>query len=296
MLVYLHSRDHDDTDEFCRHTLSTARVGNFIKDKNILLWGGDVREGEAHKVSYALKASTYPFMALIALQNTLGSSSPKMTVIERIEGPSHPEELISQIEIAIDRHGAVVNRLKNEKNQREMERQLRDDQDRAYKESLKADQEKEKDAQLKAEEEAKDREMERQLSEQKREQYNRYLFNQLAEETKEQDPSKITRLNFRLADGSRVVRKFDKDATLDTLYKFVEIYPLLKEGKHEHQPVEPPLDYEHKFNFTIHSPYPRMEYEPSSSTKLCEISSLWPSATLVVDAVVDEDDEDDDME
>jgi FAS-associated factor 2 len=81
-------------------------------------------------------------MALIGLQNSLTTPSPKMTVIERITGPSHPEELVSQIEIAIERHGAVVNRLKNEREQRELERRLIEDQDKAYHESLKADQEK----------------------------------------------------------------------------------------------------------------------------------------------------------
>lgn len=93
-------------------------------------------------VSYTLQASTYPFLALIALQKPLGASTPKMTVIERMEGPCRAEELVSQIDAAIDRHGAVVNRLKNEREQREMERRLREDQDRAYRESLKADQEK----------------------------------------------------------------------------------------------------------------------------------------------------------
>ena len=93
-------------------------------------------------VSYTLGATTYPFLALIALQKSIGNATPKMTVIERIEGPSHPEELISQIEHAIDRHGTVVNRLKNERDQREFERQLVKDQDAAYHQSLKADQEK----------------------------------------------------------------------------------------------------------------------------------------------------------
>lgn len=81
-------------------------------------------------------------MALIALQTTIGNTTPKMSVIERIEGTTHLEELISQIEIAIDRQGTVVNRLKNERAQREMERQLLKDQDAAYHQSLKNDQEK----------------------------------------------------------------------------------------------------------------------------------------------------------
>ena len=93
-------------------------------------------------MSDALKATTYPFMALIALQSSLSSSTPAMAMIDRIEGPAHPEELITQVKMAMDRHGEVLNRLRNERNQREMERKLRDDQDKAYRESLKADQEK----------------------------------------------------------------------------------------------------------------------------------------------------------
>ncbi|KAG1083474.1 hypothetical protein G6F42_022202 [Rhizopus arrhizus] len=174
MLVLLHSDDHDDTDAFCRNTLTSDRLVNFVRDKNILVWAGNVRETEAHKVSYTLQASTYPFMALIALQ---GSSTPKMTVIERIEGTCHPEELISQIDIAMDRHGAVVNRLLNERKEREMQRQLLVDQDAAFNKSLKQDQEK---ARLAEEERQRQQALEDEkrlqqeiaaLQEQKRQQY-----------------------------------------------------------------------------------------------------------------------------
>jgi hypothetical protein len=54
---------------------------------------------------------------------------------------------------------------------------------------------------------------------------------------------------------------------------------------------EAPLEYTHKYKFTIHSPYPRMEYAPDETKKICDIKSLWPSATLVVDTVDDEDEE-----
>jgi FAS-associated factor 2 len=45
----LESDDHDDTQEFSRETLTSSRVIEFIKEKNILVWGGNVRESEAHK-------------------------------------------------------------------------------------------------------------------------------------------------------------------------------------------------------------------------------------------------------
>lgn len=63
-------------------------------------------------------------------------------------------------------------------------------------------------------------------------------------------------------------------------------------GQEEVEKVkEPPADYTHKYKFTIHSPYPRMEYEPDNKTKLSDIKSLWPSATLVVDSVDDDEEE-----
>ncbi|CAO3634861.1 unnamed protein product [Mucor hiemalis] len=298
MLVILLSEDHDDTPAFCRDTLTSTRVIEFLKEKNVLVWGGNVRESEAHKVSYALQASAYPFMALIALQTSAGHSTPKMTVIERIEGPSHPEELVSQVEIAMDRHGAVVNKLKNERSQRDFERQLVKDQDDAYHQSLKADQEKariaqeEKEALERAEEQKREELKKLELLEKKREQYINYLYTTLPEEPTE---GKVANINFRLADGDRVVRKFKQEDTIDALYRFVEIYPLIKQQR-DHGNVEKveeaPTDYVHQYRFTIHSPYPRMEYEPNNESQLCDVKSLWPSAALVVEAVDEEEEED----
>lgn len=75
------------------------------------------------------------------------------------------------------------------------------------------------------------------------------------------------------------------------MYKFVEAYPLLK-AKEDVSDAELPTNYTHKYSFTIISPYPKTVYEPSSSKLVSEEKGLWPSATLIVDAdVIDEDDE-----
>ena len=75
------------------------------------------------------------------------------------------------------------------------------------------------------------------------------------------------------------------------MYEFVEAYPLLQSGE-DVQGAELPENYEHKYNFTIISPYPRTVYAPSKETTLVEEKSLWPSATLIVDAEdIEEDDE-----
>ncbi|KAI8371864.1 thioredoxin-like protein [Blakeslea trispora] len=284
LLVILHSSDHEKTEQFCQETLTSPDLIQFVQDQRLLVWAGDVAQSEAHKVSGTLQATTFPFMGLIALQ---GQMPPKMTVIERIEGSCHPQELISQLTHAIERHGAVLHRLQNEREQRERERQLRVDQDAAYHQSLKADQEKARKQQ--EEQEAKAREEQervlalekREREAQKRSQYIQYLYAQLPPEPSSQQEGPLAKINFRLANGDRVVRQFEAKATVNTLYQFVEVYPLWK----QHQPqqtVEAPTDYQHQYQFTLHTTFPRTEFPPDT-TPLMDIPSLWPSATLVVE-------------
>jgi CO dehydrogenase/acetyl-CoA synthase beta subunit len=95
-------------------------------------------------VSTTLQATTYPFIAVITLQYPGGAvnATPKMTVVDRIEGVNDATTVVRRLQSAKERYGPVLDRMRREKEEREMERSLRDEQDRAYRESLKADQEK----------------------------------------------------------------------------------------------------------------------------------------------------------
>lgn len=95
-------------------------------------------------VSNTLQATMYPFMAIITLQSSNNSSSRamKMSVVDRIEGLADVSTIIRRFDTMIQRYGGAINRLRMERDQRDMERRLREEQDRAYLESLKADQEK----------------------------------------------------------------------------------------------------------------------------------------------------------
>lgn len=86
----------------------------------------------------------YPFMAIIALQssNNASSRAMKMSVVDRVEGLTDVSTIIRRFDTMIQRYGGAINRLRMERDQRDMERRLREEQDRAYLESLKADQEK----------------------------------------------------------------------------------------------------------------------------------------------------------
>lgn len=142
-----------------RNTLTSQDLIDYMGQHDILVWAGDVRETEAfqgmkkenqmlilytndilYPVAGTLQATTYPFMAIIALQQMGGNNGLRMTVVDRIEGTSSSATIIQRLERANRRHSAGMNRLRMERDQRDMERRLREEQDRAYRESLKADQ------------------------------------------------------------------------------------------------------------------------------------------------------------
>jgi FAS-associated factor 2 len=58
--------------------------------------------------------------------------------------------------------------------------------------------------------------------------------------------------------------------------------------------TEAPSNYSHKYEFTIMTPYPRTVFQPSN-TAIKDQPSLWPSATLVVDLLEDDDEEGDEV-
>lgn len=78
---------------------------------------------------------------------------------------------------------------------------------------------------------------------------------------------------------------------LQTLYQFVEAYPITQDPEVDTtEYTKPPSNYTHKFEFTIMTPYPRTVFQ-SSNNAIKDQSMLWPSATLVVDLLEDEEDD-----
>ena len=68
LLVYLHSDQHQDSDQFARNVLANQDLIQRISDHNIIFWACSVSKAEGHRVSQALRESTYPFLAMIVLR------------------------------------------------------------------------------------------------------------------------------------------------------------------------------------------------------------------------------------
>jgi FAS-associated factor 2 len=64
LFVYLHSPDHPDTPAFCEGTLCSEVFSAFVNE-NFVAWGGSLRGSEGFKMSNSLKASRFPFCAVV---------------------------------------------------------------------------------------------------------------------------------------------------------------------------------------------------------------------------------------
>ncbi|KAI9248388.1 hypothetical protein BY458DRAFT_560158 [Sporodiniella umbellata] len=269
LLIILQSEEHDDTDTFSRHTLTSPALIEYMAAQGILVWAGDVKEREVHEVSHDLKATRYPFMALMEYKNH------KLILTQRIHGRCGPEKLQGYL-------AAVCERAQQEEQRRE-ERRLREEQDLAYYRSLEADQKKKvqamqaKEAQARAQAQNEAQAQADGVRAAQKAAYVQYLYSQLRETPGE---GQVTHLSFRLANGERVVRSFGEWESLDALYRFVQVVPLLGQARRE-SPC--PEGYEHAYSFRLHNAYPRMEYAADAHVRLGQVPELWPSATLVVE-------------
>ncbi|XP_025090464.1 FAS-associated factor 2-like isoform X2 [Pomacea canaliculata] len=137
LLVYLHGDDHQDTDSFCQNTLADPQVCTFLNTRTIL-WACNTGSPEGYRVSQALKENTYPFLAVIVLREN------RMTVVAKIEGPIGAEELMNRLEGVMRENEVSLIAARAEREERNFNQTLRQQQDEAYLESLRADQEKER--------------------------------------------------------------------------------------------------------------------------------------------------------
>ena len=136
--------------------LTNGEFHSFLISRNILLFGIDVNSEEGVRVSYILRESVYPFLALIMLRGS------RMTVVGRFEGnyfmfavhhallsaivsfigyntlPSLLDRL-NQL-ITVNEPELVV--LRTEREQRSLDQQIRREQEEEYYKSLQADKEK----------------------------------------------------------------------------------------------------------------------------------------------------------
>lgn len=138
MFLYLHSPEHPFTPSFCRETLCSEVVVQFL-DANFVCWGALANRGEGLQMGATLQPASFPFCAIVA-----PASGDNFAVLQQIEGPVSPAELVEILQRTMEEQGLAFGSARaKEKEKRRADQRLREEQDAAYAAALQADQERE---------------------------------------------------------------------------------------------------------------------------------------------------------
>ncbi|KAK6497533.1 hypothetical protein TWF481_011939 [Arthrobotrys musiformis] len=288
LLVVLLSPEHDDTASYTKETLGNEEVVKFLRDRDVLLWGGSVADSEAYQVSTALGCTKFPFSALIT-HTPQQQGSGGMSVVTRVTGVVSPTKLISKLTAGIAAHSEALSVVRNRRAAEAADRSIRDEQNRAYEASLARDAERarlrraEEAARVKAEEEEKARLAAEEAEERKLLAWRRWRARGLKEEPGVGPGT--SRLALTLLDGQRIVRRFGLEDSVEDVYAFVEC-----SGVEPGDEGDKPEGYEHDYGFRLVSNMPRKVFEPDGkSVGDC----FGRSMVLIVEPVGDEEEDED---
>lgn len=279
MIVYLHSDEHDDTNDFVNETLLNPNTLKFFKDHNILIWGGDVHESEAYQVSNALCVSKYPYLGLLCLKSNTQetpegttTSARSLTVVSRIQGLASSNQLIEKFSNQIERYEPSLISIRAERQQQQLSRVIRQQQDQAYQASLQRDR-------LISEQ----RQQERQLEENKN-LYLKWRLSSLLPEVETNLKGEFARVAIRFSNGERISRRFNKNANLEEIYAYAELY---RKGLLDNsiENADKPENFIYPYNFKLISPIPRAEISPSLDDLIKDEPSIWPNGNLIVEEI-----------
>lgn len=220
VMTYIHSPTHRDTDRFCREILCNPTFVAGLQRRAILFWACSVKYPDGYHAFQKLRGSSFPFVALFALRNST------MTILRKFRSTSSLSTFTSELNQIATNYGFLLETARLEREQRDLDNQLRQQQDMAFQESLKADQEKARKKQeeevqkaeedrLRAEEEDRQRQREEKIKEMKVS-----LLEELRPEPEEENAEKI-KIMFQLPGGKRLKRSFHPEDPVRHLYYFV---------------------------------------------------------------------------
>ncbi|MCD7462519.1 Plant UBX domain-containing protein 10 [Datura stramonium] len=275
LFVYLHSPEHPDTPVFCERTLCNEAVVAFINE-NFVAWGGSIRASEGFKMSNSLKASRFPFCAVV-----MAATNQRIALLQQAEGPKSPEELLTVLQRVIEESAPVLVTARVEAEERRNNMRLREEQDAAYRAALEADQARErqrKEEQERLEREAAEAERKRKEEEEARERAAREAAEReaaLAKIRQEKllslgpEPEKgpdVTQVLVRFPTGERKERRFHYTTTIQSLYDYVDSLGCLEVN-----------------NYSLVSNFPRTVYGSDKLSLSLKDAGLHPQASLFIE-------------
>jgi FAS-associated factor 2 len=269
LLVYLHSRMHDDTASFCRLTLCKDAVSR-VCDASMITWAGKVEDVEGFSLSERLQVHTYPFMALLVCK-----SEREVTIADRIQGTISETALLERLQNVQLAYQSYVQRVQLEQRRRSESISLREEQDRAYRESelqdLRRQQEKERIEKLHLQEEAEAAERAAALAQAEAEAQREKVaeINKKRSLIKDEPPAgeSVSTIRFQLPSGIKITRRFRKDDTVRVIFDYLDVYFA-------------DSSQESVTHYSVSTSYPKVELKEMSAT--VESCGLHPKGMLFV--------------
>ncbi|XP_039300904.1 FAS-associated factor 2-like [Nilaparvata lugens] len=223
LLVYLHKDNDEECNNFCRNTLSSPGLAEYI-NRSMLFWACSVSSGEGQRVSQAFQENTYPFLGVICLREH------RMTIVGRILGSLEPQVLLHKLQTICVANEASLVAARADRVERNFNQTLRRQQDEAYEASLRADQQKEqmKRAEADKAEAERRRQLEAEEDERRRkeelQQRKVDLLSRIPVEPAASDADTVC-VVFKLPNGQRLERRFTSTTTLQDVFNFVFCHP-----------------------------------------------------------------------
>ncbi|CAE6438132.1 unnamed protein product [Rhizoctonia solani] len=315
LCVILVSEEHDDVAQFKRNVLANEEAVNTLTENNFIVWGGDIRDREAYQASLKLAATTYPFAAFVSLlpppstRSSSTSTASQLSVISRLNPLSSAAFITHISHTVIPRTQPFLQRLRAAEQQRIRERQLREEQDRAFEESMRRDgeriraaREREREAEARATQEAERQRLKREEEDRReRRRRDKDVWRRWARRNLVPgEPSQGVRVTVRIPSGQRRMRVFPASAPVKTIYAFVETLSIPADQNPADDPTLPPAEYEHEWGFELATTFPRVVVPCEDGVLVGDVEVLRGGVVLVVEGngnderEDDEDDEDDD--
>ena len=246
-------------------------------DENFVVWGGDVSQPEAYSATRILQVASFPFLGLLVWP----AQHPHPILLHRIDGgiEKDPDAVIRKLKACMAKNANFVLESRRVQQEREERRRLREEQEREYNESLVADREREERLKREADERARlAQQAEEEASLKEAMELSKQLTRQQDFEEKkarvlEEPPGgpETTRLQLKLPNGKKLLRRFPKRATLLNVRDFVDT-SLSENGMND-------IDsYSLNLNFPKRTFYPNDEDNSLSM----ENSGLHPQAVLFI--------------
>eukprot|EP01138_Halocafeteria_seosinensis_P012721 gb/GECG01012997.1/.p1 GENE.gb/GECG01012997.1/~~gb/GECG01012997.1/.p1 ORF type:complete len:419 (+),score=64.59 gb/GECG01012997.1/:1-1257(+) len=212
LVVYLHSSEHQDTEEFCRNTLCTEAVRNVLEQENCAIWGGDVMSPQGFMAMHEFAVNSFPF---VGVYRPSGNSSFNRMVSN--EGLLTKEQLVDVIQRAINSARPALESMRAEQIAMEHDRTIREEQNRRYMEALERDKERERQKQEEEERKQLEEAQKQSRIDAKRNEVEK--AHQRVVEHPEPDKSEgsTISLRFTLPNGSRLGRRFRQHERLQLM-------------------------------------------------------------------------------